>query len=82
MKRRVKIYRSSRQQDLYLYVDFADDLQRVPQALLQRFGRPIEAMSLELEAARKLARADAGAVLRSIADVGYYLQMPPVLDGP
>ncbi len=77
MNRRVKIYRTRRRQDMYLYVDFAEDLQRVPEALLARFGKPIETMSLELTPQRKLARAEAGTVLRNIADAGYYLQMPP-----
>ena len=81
MTRQVKIYRSPRQLDMYLYVDSAEDLERVPQALLKRFGVPVEAMSLELSAERKLARADADAVLESITEAGYYLQMPPGLEG-
>lgn len=81
MTRQVKIYRSQRQRDMYLYVDSAEDLERVPRALLKRFGVPVEAMSLELSAERELARADANAVLESIAEAGYYLQMPPGLKG-
>jgi uncharacterized protein YcgL (UPF0745 family) len=80
MIRQVKIYRSARHRDMYLYVDFDEDLQRVPQALLARFGVPIAAMTLELEAERKLARADAATVLRSIEEAGYYLQMPPSVE--
>jgi uncharacterized protein YcgL (UPF0745 family) len=77
VSRLVKIYRSPRQRDMYLYVDFGEDLERVPDALLKRFGQPIQAMSLELAVERKLARADAGVVLQSIEEAGYYLQMPP-----
>jgi hypothetical protein len=80
MSRLVKIYRSPRQPDMYLYVDSAEDLQRVPDKLLERFGTPVETMSLELAAERKLARADAGAVLRSIDEAGYYLQLPPSIE--
>ena len=79
MTRQVKIYRSPRQLDMYLYVDSAEDLERVPQALLKRFGVPVEAMSLELSAERKLARADSNVVLESITEAGYYLQMPPTM---
>lgn len=75
--REVRVYRSSRRQDMYLYVDAADDLGPVPEALLQRFGRPVEALSLVLTADRTLARADAARVLESIATDGYYLQLPP-----
>ncbi|MCZ6710461.1 MAG: YcgL domain-containing protein [Gammaproteobacteria bacterium] len=77
MSRLVKIYRSPIRQGLYLYVDFKEELQRVPEALLKRFGKPIEAMSLKLTPMRKLARADADSVLRNIEEAGYYLQLPP-----
>ena len=77
MSRLVKVYRSPTRPGLYLYVDSKDELRRVPEALLKRFGRPIEAMSLELTTVRKLARADADSVLRNIEEAGYYLQLPP-----
>ncbi len=73
----VRVYRSSRRQEMYLYVDAADDLSRVPEALLARFGRPVEALSLLLTADRPLARADAAKVLECIRNDGFYLQMPP-----
>lgn len=76
--RDVRVYRSPRKQEMYLYVDAAADLERVPEELLQRFGRPIEALVLHLTAERKLARADAVRVLESIEAEGFYLQMPPV----
>jgi uncharacterized protein len=75
--REVRIYRSTRKLDMYLYVDAAEDLERVPEALLQRFGRPVESMVLTLTVERRLARADAATVLTSIREAGYYLQMPP-----
>lgn len=75
--REVRVYRSTRNADMYLFVDAAEDLGRVPEALLQRFGRPVEAMVLMLGPERRLARADAVAVLASISDSGFYLQMPP-----
>jgi uncharacterized protein len=74
--REVRIYRSTRKVDMYLYVDAAEDLERVPEALLQRFGRPVEAMVLTLSVERRLVRADPVTVLNSIAEAGYYLQMP------
>jgi uncharacterized protein YcgL (UPF0745 family) len=63
---------------MYLYVDAADGLSQVPEALLSRFGQPIEALSLLLTPERTLARADAARVLESIEDDGFYLQLPPV----
>jgi uncharacterized protein len=75
--RRVRVYRSARRPQMYLYVDLETDLERVPEALLERFGRPVEALSLELTADRHLARADAVRVLESIEQDGFYLQLPP-----
>lgn len=78
--RQVVVYRSSKVADLYLFVDRQDGLVHVPAALLARFGKPIEALQLELTAERKLSRSDALAVLEAIAERGYYLQLPPVVD--
>lgn len=79
--RHVRVYRSSRRQEMYLYVDAADGLSAVPDALLERFGKPVEALSLMLTADRVLARADASRVLDSIDAEGYYLQLPPAPEG-
>lgn len=78
--RLVKVYKTQRKADMYLFVDFAEDLQRVPETLLEQFGTPELALSLSLSSDKKLARAEAGAVLEAIAESGYFLQMPP-LDG-
>jgi len=71
------IYRSSKVDEMYLYVDKKEDLARVPEALLQRFGKPEPAMTLLLNGERKLARAEVGKVMASIRNQGFYLQMPP-----
>ena len=76
-QRLVKVYKSPRQLDLYLYVDFAEDLARVPEALLKRFGEPELALSMKLNSDRKLARAQSVEVLAQIASQGYFLQLPP-----
>ncbi|MEZ5436548.1 MAG: YcgL domain-containing protein [Pseudomonadales bacterium] len=80
MKRLVEIFRSPREDGLYLYVDRQEGLQRVPEALLARFGKPESAMVLMLESTRKLARTSASAVLDNIQEQGFYLQMPPLPD--
>lgn len=79
-KRLVAIFRSSREDGLYLYVDKQEGMARVPASLLERFGRPEPAMMLMLEPSRKLAQADAARVLAAIRDQGFYLQMPPLPD--
>jgi uncharacterized protein len=75
--RHVVVYRSSRVQEMYLIVDRERGLDPVPDELWARFGQPIGAFGFELTAERRLARADARAVLRAITEQGYYLQMPP-----
>ena len=72
------VYRSPREEGLYLYVDKSENLSRVPDALLQRFGKPEFAMHLLLKRDRKLARADAAHVLQAIEMQGFYLQLPPL----
>jgi len=76
-KQLCKIYRSPKKEGMYLYVDRVEDLERVPESLLQRFGKPELAMTLALFPGRKLARADIDQVLAGIAEKGFYLQMPP-----
>lgn len=79
--RLVKVYKTRRKADMYLYVDFNEDLDRVPDSLLDRFGTPELALSLSLTPARKLAQVEAKAVLGAIAETGYFLQMPPTDGG-
>ena len=80
MKKICTIYRSAKQEGMYLYVDKSEDLSRVPESLLQRFGKPQHAMTLVLHPERKLARADINKVLAALEEQGFYLQMPPQAD--
>lgn len=73
-----QIYRSAKKSETYLYTRFEEKLEKVPEELIKTFGRAEETMALELDADRKLARADATVVLQSIEEKGYYLQLPPV----
>ena len=81
MKLFAEIYRSTRKAGAYLYVARGQDLQELPAALLQVFGRAEKAMDLVLTADKQLARADAAEVIQSIQEKGFYLQMPPFADG-
>jgi uncharacterized protein len=72
-----EVFRSSRQQEMYLYVEKARGLTAVPEELLARFGTPTSVMVLLLTPKRRLARADSAAVIASITEQGFYLQMPP-----
>lgn len=77
MRRICSIYRSPKQEGMYLYVDKKDGLKSVPEPLLKRFGKPELAMTLMLTPEKKLARANVESVLKMIEEQGFYLQMPP-----
>lgn len=75
-----QIFRSSRKDEMYLYVDKRQGLAEVPKALLERFGKPISVMTLVLTEEKTLARAKTADVMAAIREKGFYLQMPPAKD--
>lgn len=77
MKRICSIYKSTRKNEMYLYVLKADALSRVPEGLLSVFGAPAHAFDLVLSPERQLAREDIIQVLDNLEKQGYHLQMPP-----
>ncbi len=81
MNRTVRVYKSLRRTDMYLFVDAEQDLEPVPETLLEMFGEPVESLVFELHAQRKLARAEPAEVMEQLQQAGYYLQMPPRPEG-
>lgn len=79
MKALCQVFKSSRQEEMYLYVEKSRGMEDVPQDLLTRFGEPVPVMVLLLSPERKLARADVTEVLAKIEAQGFYLQMPPTM---
>ncbi|WP_260295083.1 YcgL domain-containing protein [Sedimenticola hydrogenitrophicus] len=73
------IYRSSKKDEMYLYLARQDAFEDVPQALLQRFGTPLPVMELALHPDRQLAREDVSKVIANLRSLGYHLQIPPNL---
>lgn len=72
------IYKSSRRDELYLYLAQKDDFSNVPQALYDSMGKePIFVMEVALTPERKLAREDVNTVIKSLETKGFHLQMPP-----
>jgi len=71
------IYRSPRRQELYLFVAEQDNFEKVPEAVMKAFGKPVFVFELELTPERTLARSDVGEVMRSLREQGFYVQMPP-----
>jgi uncharacterized protein YcgL (UPF0745 family) len=73
----VRIYKSKRRAEMYLYVIKARGLVDVPEALLEQFGVPELVLDFLLTPDRKLARVHGERVLEEIARQGFYLQLPP-----
>lgn len=74
------IYRSSKRDQTYLYIEKRDDFSRVPEELLKSFGQPQFAMAVNLANRQKLANADIEKVREALAGQGYYLQLPPPVE--
>ncbi len=70
------IYKSSRKEDVYIYVEKEGDFSRLPETLLNMMGELKFVMNLELGAGRKLAQADVVEVRAKLKEEGFYLQMP------
>ncbi len=77
MKLLCDIYKSSKDEGMYIYVKFGKALEAVPESLKSKLGTPKKIMSLELTPEKKLARAESQKVMLSIEEQGFYLQMPP-----
>lgn len=73
------IYRSSRKNEMYLYLPEEGDFARVPEALMRLFGVPTLVMELRLHPQRPLARDDVDQVLNNLRSRGFHLQMPPAI---
>jgi len=75
--RLVEIFKGDKKEEMYLYVDQREGLQKVPGDLLASFGRIESVMVLPMTQEQKLARVKASDVLSGIKKDGYFLQMPP-----
>ncbi len=71
------IYKSLKKDELYLYLKQKDDFSELPQPLLDSLGKLEFVMDLELTPERKLAREDVNKVMDSLAEKGFFIQMPP-----
>ncbi|MBJ7555124.1 YcgL domain-containing protein [Marinomonas spartinae] len=73
----VEVFRSSKKDGMYLYVEKRVGLKEIPEDLMKRFGTGISAMTMLLTKESKLARANAESVIKDIEEKGFYLQLPP-----
>ncbi len=71
-----RVYKSMKQADYYLYVEMNEDLDRVPESLVELLGDLEKIVEFDLDKKSHLAQADISQVKDQITDCGYYLQMP------
>jgi len=71
------VFKTRKKDEMYLYVAKKDGMSRVPDELLDMFGKPELAMTIIITPDKSLGRADAGRVLSDLDEKGFYLQMPP-----
>lgn len=71
------IYRSTKRDQTYLFVEKKDDFSRVPEALLKGLGKLVLAMIIPLDGSKKLANTHYEKVIEALRNEGYYLQLPP-----
>lgn len=69
------IYRSSKQDQTYLFIEKKDDFSRVPVDLIAYFGKPVFSMILLLDGNKKLVLADVKKIKKILKDQGFYLQI-------
>ena len=71
------VYRSKRNNEMYLYLPEKDQFGNVPESLLKLVGEVEFSFEFLLNTERKLLRYQAAEVMRNILDNGFFLQMPP-----
>jgi len=72
------IYKSTKKDELYLYIANKDDFSDIPQSLYDSMGKePIFVMELELSPERPLARENVATVIQNLETQGFHVQMPP-----
>lgn len=73
----VSVYKSPKQDEMFLYVPKATGLGQVPPELLAMFGAPAHVMDIPLKPGRELARVSQERLRGELQEKGFYLQMPP-----
>ncbi|RIZ69112.1 MAG: YcgL domain-containing protein [Methylococcales bacterium] len=71
------IYKSLKKDYLYLYLVNRDDFSKVPEELLNNFGKLEFVMEIELTEDKKLAKEEAKKVIESLNTKGFFIQLPP-----
>lgn len=73
----VRVLRSDKRADTYIFVPQDGQYEDLPQGLRDEFGDAVPFLNFFLHQQKLLAQADAAKVLKSLREHGFYLQLPP-----
>ena len=71
------VYKSSKKNETYLFVNKRDDFSDVPEMLLKQFGTPLLVSILNIKNDTKMAISCPQKVIAELESNGFYLQLPP-----
>lgn len=69
------IYRSTKKENCYLYIEHEGDFSKVPESILSIFGMPVFAMKVLIDSKRRFVAASAEEIENRIKKDGFFLQM-------
>lgn len=70
------VYKSQKKDETYVFIPTTTSLTDLPEDLLKVLGQTEMIMNLKLTPEKKMARGTAAAVMKSIEEQGFHLQMP------
>ena len=70
------VYKSQKKDETYVFIPTTTALSDLPEDLLKVLGHTEIIMNLKLTPEKKMARGTAAAVMKSIEEQGFHLQMP------
>lgn len=69
------VYKSLKKDESYLFIPTTTPLSDLPEELLNVLGQTEKVMTLNLSPEKKMARGTAAAIMKSIEEQGFHLQM-------
>jgi hypothetical protein len=71
------IYKGTKKDGTYLFVEQKDNFSRVSESLLSLLGPLKMVMQLDLTTDTRLAQVSANDVIKQLHENGFYIQLPP-----
>ncbi|MCO6551845.1 MAG: YcgL domain-containing protein [Gilliamella sp.] len=69
------IYRSTKKENCYLYMEHENDFSTIPEKVMSIFGSPVFVMKVLLDGKRKFVAGTATEIEEKIKADGFFLQM-------